>query len=62
MQEKKDGTRPVRIKNDVLDEIESLAIKESARRGHLLSITELVDELLRKALTDQGAKSDTSDE
>jgi len=59
MQEKKEGTQPVRIKKDVLGAIEQLAIEESAKRKHLLAITELVDELLREALKHRGVEPDT---
>lgn len=54
MQETKDGqTRPVRIKEDLLSQLEQLAIKESANRGHLLTLGEYVDELLREAVKER---------
>lgn len=52
MQEKKEATKPVRIKADLMRQIELLAIKESSNRGKLLTIAELIDELLREKLNE----------
>ena len=50
MQEKKEQTRPVRIRRNVVDDLEQLAIEESRKRGKLLTIPEIVDEILRDAI------------
>jgi hypothetical protein len=50
MQEKKEQSRPVRVRRDVVDDLEQLAIEESRKRGKLLTIPEIVDEILRDAI------------
>ena len=50
MQEKKEQSRPVRIRRDLVDDLEQLAIEESGKRGKLLTIPEIVDEILREAI------------
>jgi len=57
MQDKKEKSHPVRIRDRIFFDIEQFAIDESKRRGRLLTIGEVANELLEQALNDQGEKS-----
>ena len=50
MQEKNEGTKPVRIRQDLLDKVEALAIRESAKRGRIITIPVMIAEIIEKEL------------
>jgi hypothetical protein len=58
MQEKKELTRPVRIKIELLEAIEKEAIATSLERGKLIQVNELIHEFLEKELTTRHASKD----
>ncbi len=51
-------SKPVRIKTRLMAEIEKEAIRESAEKGHLLALADMVEKLLLEALNHRGVDVD----
>lgn len=61
MQEKKRETKTVRIEQKLIDTIEKIAITESNERGELMTIPQMVDELLHEAINNRGEEPGKSE-
>jgi len=53
-------SKPVRIKSRLMAEIEKEAIRESAEKGQLLALADMVEKLLLEALNHRGVDVDRS--
>lgn len=58
MQAKKESSKPVRIRETLFFDLEQFTIAESQRRGRLLTIGEVANELLEEALKTRDALPD----
>lgn len=56
MQEKKRQTKPVRIDEELLTEVEQIAIEESTKRGELLTVPQMVTELIQEGISNRDAE------